>query len=200
MMRHIGKDVKKPNKQTALAIVRMLRDKYDDEDLDDLLMFFSERPKGKAKTAEQWVAQAAGKKDIRDAVNYVYVNSGMAYATNGHRAHRALTGLADGFYCPATMTTVNCEGLVFPDVERVIRRPAGVAVYNCIDRMSRVEFKPARGRVLVRLECAQGNGYIDEDYILQATNGDTRREFARFNDTWYGSSEFGDFVVKGLNG
>lgn len=200
-MRPIRREAKKPNKPTALAMVRALRDKYEDEDLDDLLMFFAERPRGKAKTAEQWVAQAVAKKDTREALNYLYVKGRRAYGADGHRAHYAPTDLADGFYCPATLAPVNGGSLIYPDIERVMVKPRHLAAtFNRLDSMDRVEVGTVQGKALVRRKCVQGEGYVDEGYITQAVNGDIGREFEHYVNTWFGSSEFGEFVVMGCPG
>lgn len=53
-----------------------------------------------AKTVYAWVAKAAAKKDLRKYLNYVYVNDGVAVATDGHRLHLAPSDLEPGMYDP----------------------------------------------------------------------------------------------------
>ncbi|AAQ96571.1 hypothetical protein [Vibrio phage VP16C] len=55
---------------------------------------------------EQWVGLAAAKEHEPRGLHLLRVESGMAYASDGHRAHWAPTYFADGYYDPRTLQPV----------------------------------------------------------------------------------------------
>jgi hypothetical protein len=67
----------------------------------------------------KWVALAVCKKEIRQYLNYVYVEDGVAIATDCHRIHATPTILEDGYYCPKSGMKVDDQGK-FPPWKRVI--------------------------------------------------------------------------------
>lgn len=79
------------------------------------------------KTLAQWVAKAAGKRDARNYLNYVYADhtAGRLVAMDGHRMH--VTSLPaqgfdqPGYYCPKTQEYLHgVEFATYPAYERII--------------------------------------------------------------------------------
>lgn len=62
-------------------------------------------------TTFDWLARAAAKDDVRKSLNFVKVENGVGYGTDGHRIHKA-TGLdlADGFYDKAGAKVFELDG------------------------------------------------------------------------------------------
>lgn len=114
----------KPNKATAFDTVLELRLQEGDigpntEKLDQLLNFFAPAIPAKPKTPFEWVAKAAGVKDVRQNLNSVYVENGTMVGCDGHRLHWAPTTLENGYYCPKTGLQVKDHGK-YVDWKRVI--------------------------------------------------------------------------------
>ena len=194
-MKSLGKNAKKPNKKTALELVRELRLKYDDSSLDDLILFFATRQKGVAKTAEQWVCRAVAIKDDRPALNYMYVEKGIAYGTDGKRAHAASTGLENGYYDPASLERVEFDGK-FPEIERILElKGGGCATFSTnIEELSRVEFVG-----VIRYIHKPSDSVVSVEALREALNGDELAEVViRDNGYWQGVSAFGRFTVMGV--
>lgn len=123
----INKDVKKASKAQAFELIKNLKEggQLSEHDIDSLIKYFAPSIPAKPKTAFQWVAKAAAKKDVRDYLNYVYVTEeGEAQATDGHRVHRAFVdGYEPGYYCPKTGLKIEGgpKNGKFPDIDRVMR-------------------------------------------------------------------------------
>lgn len=205
-MRSLRKDAKKPSKKIALEMIRGLREQYDNECLDDLILFFSDRQKGIAKTAEQWVCRAVATKDIRHYLNYMYVEDGQAYGTDGHRAHTAPTSLADGYYAPASLEPVDMDA-TFPNVQQVLKIQGTRAVCTSINDLDLVDME-YNGKLITRFHHKESDLLVSNKYIKDAVNGDNSAELSLYttstrtnitNNSWYGESKFGRFVVMGVN-
>lgn len=96
---------KRPTKAQANIALRAYIDQHGlpeyDSNLADLVAFFLPPVPKKPKSAFQWIASAAGVKDIRQWVNYVHVTNGQCFATDGHRLHIMLSHLDEGVYLPS---------------------------------------------------------------------------------------------------
>ena len=120
---------KKPSKAKALDALKAVIDagtlEGSEHHLAALYAFFmptGPNIKTAAKDNFAWVALAAAKNDVRDYLNYVYVNEEHITATDGHRMHRApnLDGLAPGFYHPNGEKAGEPDWQLFPDVDRIV--------------------------------------------------------------------------------
>ena len=117
---------KKPSKRDAQATIRELADRYPDAvpDLAGLYAYFMPTKPKTAKTAFDWVAQAAAVKDCRAHLNWVYVTAeGDMVATDGHRLHRAPApaSLLPGYYDPRNGDWVHGPDFAkYPDYARVL--------------------------------------------------------------------------------
>lgn len=85
-------DVKKPSKTNALNLINLLHtDSICDDDkgviLAQLYQYFIPATPAKPKTAEQWIAKAVPKKDIRYFLQYLYSDGSNLVGTDGHRMH-----------------------------------------------------------------------------------------------------------------
>lgn len=179
--------------------LKIKRRELDPEDLDSLLLYFAPPLPKKARTVEQWVAKAvASGKEARAYLRYLFVKDGIIMASDGHRAHRGKTSLADGFYCPKTFAPVDFDG-VFPDLDRVypIRSKLGVFEVNTL--VKGAVLKEKTGKTLAYRQISNGAA-VDEAYLADALNG---REdgVIRCDDEgrcMVGDSEFGEWVVMGM--
>lgn len=197
---------KKPSRAEAYALVLDMktgRRELEDYDVDALLRFFAPALPKRAKTAEQWVAKAAADQyELRKPLQYIRVEDGIAYASNGHRAHRCKTTWADGYYCPKTFLPVDFDERPI-DIKRVF-----------LDRRHCEEFtiegleygalpckeKDARPLEYVRVPDSVA---VARGYFLDAVNGaETGPIFyaagAPHAQKIVGDGEFGDWVVMGL--
>ena len=123
---------RKPKKERLQAIVRDLYagEMTDAERLDSLALLYTHfmpAAPAKPKTLAQWIARAAGKKDVRYYINYVYADHAAQrlVATDGHRLHLMPLPAQGfdkaGFYCPTTLEYLHDEEFAnFPDVDRII--------------------------------------------------------------------------------
>ena len=117
---------KRPNKADAQETLRALADQYPEAlpDLAGLYAYFMPTKSKTAKTAFDWVAQAAAVKDCREYLNFVYVTAeGDMVATDGHRLHRAPApaSLLPGYYDPRNGDWVHGPDFAkYPDYARVL--------------------------------------------------------------------------------
>ena len=128
---------RKPKKDHLQQIVREMyeNDLTDAERLESLALLYTHfmpAAPAKPKTLAQWVARAAGKKDVRYYLNYVYADHAAQrlVATDGHRLHfmplPAQGFDQPGFYCPKTLEYLHDEQYTnFPDIDRIIPNRAG---------------------------------------------------------------------------
>ena len=194
----------KPTKKEAFALVMQLKNGHhlSGYDVDSLLNYFAPPQPKKPKTAIQWVAMAAGKNDVRQFLNTVRVQAGMATACDGHRMHECATDLDDGFYDPKTLCKVDTTDFVgkYPDTSRLWAKTttADDALKchtrdkNLIDIPQVVELNDAG------IRCVQtGQGQYQEKYWLAATQGDARLCTAK-NGKAIGRNKFGSFIIMGM--
>jgi len=162
------------------------------EEIDSLLLYFAPPHPKRAKTDLQWVAKAAaGVHNARPELRYVYVRDGVAVATDGHRAHRAPTTLADGWYDPRTYARVVFDGK-YPDLDSVTPDRAACQTIAVSDlERGTTDIKTVYLRV-------SGGVAVDERYLLDALNSSTDGAVHYTEDTMAGDSEYGDWVIAGL--
>ena len=129
---------KAPSKAIAQGIIRDLAEQHPDSvrELAQLYAYFMPPKPKTPKTAFQWVAMAAGVKDIRYYLNYVYVTAEHLAATDGHRLHRApnTDNLAPGYYHPITGDFAHPpEYSEYPDTAKVIPSPGESVPFKFTD-------------------------------------------------------------------
>lgn len=120
----MSENAKKATRKAAYEMAVKLKqgEVLSDNELDSLLLYFAPSAPKVAKTAIEWVAKAVATKDIRYYLNFIRVQDGFAYGTDGHRIHRAVSDLPTGFYCPKTLALVNDVGGTYPRVAEVMTR------------------------------------------------------------------------------
>lgn len=126
--------VRKYKKAEARSALKVIFENHAEQLSDDALFhlgqlyrhFMPPAPRA-AKTLEQWVAKAAGKKDVRYYLNYLYADpAGYLVATDGHRMHviDLPEGMQPGYYCPKTLERLHdTEEWRYPDWQRITPRP-----------------------------------------------------------------------------
>lgn len=201
---------KKPSRSEAYTLVLDMktgRRELQDRDVDALLRFFAPPLPKRAKTAEQWVAKAAGGwrevREVRKQLQYIMVENGVAYASDGRRAHRCKTTWADGYYDPKTFLPVGFNGVpvdiarVFPDRRQRFKDFSIEALeYGALARKE----GDARPLEYVRVpdSVAVARGYF-EDAVNGAETGPVFYADGPLRaQTMVGDGEFGDWVIMGL--
>ena len=133
--------IRKPKKAEAQNALKSIFEEHADQLSDDALFhlgqlyrhFMPPAPRA-PKTLEQWAAKAAGKKDVRYFLNYVYADpAGYLVATNGHRMHviDLPEGMRPGYYCPKTLEWLHdVEEWRYPDWQRIIPRPGTLPLHR----------------------------------------------------------------------
>lgn len=94
-------------------------------ELDAFINYFAPAVPKTPKTAFEWVAKAVAESDIRKYLNFVFVQDGVAVATDGARVHFANVDMPNGYYDAKTGLAVEDKGR-YPDWRRIIPRD-GVA-------------------------------------------------------------------------
>lgn len=192
---------KKPSRSEAYALILDLktgRRELTDGDVDALIRFFAPTLPKKAKSAEQWVAKAAADQyEKREYLQYVYVENGRAYASNGHRAHRCKTALADGYYDPATLLPVDFDKpypnikAVFPDRNRCEESAFEKLEFGALP----LGEKKVRPLEYMRVPDSTA---VARRYIMDAMNGAESGPVFYARGVMAGDSEFGDWVIMEL--
>jgi len=187
----------KPNKNAAFDILikikKIIRQDTEmgvigESDLDSLINYFTPTIPKIPKTAEQWVAKACGTKDVRYYLNYLYVENGVAYGTDGHRMHWCDTKFDDGFYDPKTLLPTECDGK-YPDVSRFMldKNTLGELLTANLSEVSEI-FRD--------LHCYNlNNHYFQQKYINDALSGFKSINYYNKDDRIYSQSKFGQFVM-----
>jgi len=92
-----------------------------EEDLARLYRYFMPTSPAKPKTDWSWVALAAGKKDVRFYLNYIYSDGKRLMATDGSRLHLVKTDKYEpGYYDRAGTKIHDIDWHTYPNVDRVI--------------------------------------------------------------------------------
>lgn len=194
--------MKKITKQEAYDIVRQAEANGGvvmGSELKELVRYFAPPIPKIAKTAEQWVAMACGKKDIREWPNYLHALGGWLYGTDGHRIHRTHTSLVDGYYEPVTLLPSTAYLRPFPIAGREsaffpsampsagVRFDSGEEVHGPNVKNCELVCFPALSDVP-----------FDKKLLRQACNGEESTLLYLDSKTAYGHSTFGQFVIMGV--
>ena len=165
--------IRKPTKTKAQHSLRSIFEDHADQLSDDALFhlgqlyrYFMPPAPRTPKTLEQWAAKAAGKKDVRYFLNYVYADpAGYLVATNGHRMHvmDLPEGMRPGYYCPKTLEWLqDHEEWRYPDWQRIIPRPGTLPLHR-LD-ISTWKVDEIEGKAVYRMPdgVALNKQYVDE--------------------------------------
>lgn len=214
----IDNTAKKASKAEAFAILLAMKAGQvpTPKQIDSMLLHFAPKTNEKAKSAIEWVAKAAAVKDPREYLNYVCVIAGVAYASNGHIAHRADVTVPDGYYCPKTLLRVDFKAKP-ADFARIYAQAPGALQLKTkltdaellpgdkttgpVRRVTAASFEvgaPAAmsSRFIERQLIAAGNGNSDPSFWMQPA-GHGRTGAPKYRA--YGYCEFGDWIVMSLN-
>lgn len=159
--------IKKPTKTDAQQIIKRIAEQCPEQiqDLAALYVYFMPATPKKPKTDFQWVAQAAGKKDVRYYLNYVYVDEKNIVATDGHRLHMIPNSdnIEPGYYLPNGDKAHGPDFAKYPDYEQVKPATGEIKEYN-IDSLG---IKEGGGIIAYNL----GDNYYQKLYLDQALTG-----------------------------
>lgn len=192
----ISLTAKKATRKAAYGLVIKLKHNQSltDEQMDSLLLYFAPSAPKVAKTAIEWVAKAAAKNDVRYYLNYIRVQDGYAYATDGHRMHRAVSDLPTGFYCPITLAQVDCDA-TYPDPNRVMTRLSNVKPY-VTDLTLLTKGVSHKTNYLLKPDIDIA---VKESYLMTALNGqdDLLIEYEPYNSGYriHGDNQFGTYII-----
>lgn len=196
----INAGIKRATKQEAFDIVHdalISGDPVTSNQLQALLLYFAPPVPARPKTAEQWVAKAAGVRDVRPWVNYLQSDGKHLYGTDGHRAHRCPTDLPAGAYCPKTLLPVTGDYAAAPSVmaER-IREWFSV---SHTQSHGAITSSDCERDVIDGKHPLHVSHLPDSDVRVQSTYLDqaapTWLAVAGPTDKIYGGNEFGDFII-----
>lgn len=117
-------NLKKDEAQTLIAelATQDLTEKEREFKLARLYTYFTPASPKKPKTDEQWIGLAmAGKKDIREYLQFIKANEGDLVATDGHRLH-LISGYdtEDNSWYDKSMNSIEGIEYRYPDYKRVI--------------------------------------------------------------------------------
>jgi len=142
------------------------------DDVEAIYKYFLPALPKIAKTNFEWVAKAAAKNHVREAMNYVHVANGVAEATDGHRLHRAPVDLPDGFYDPKGEMPVDGEHLSFPDTTRIW--PSGSV--TMVQHEAGWETAEMYGNI-VGQKVGDTDTWLQSKYVAAAVNGESNVMF-----------------------
>lgn len=117
---------RKGNKKECFNIVKELATETNPEfreaKLSILYSYFMPSTPKMPKTEMDWCQSATAKKDVREYLQYVYVNAnGRMSGTDGHRVHIVEnSGMAEGYYDKAG-NKVDLD-YKYPDIDRIIKK------------------------------------------------------------------------------
>lgn len=193
----LSRTARKANKKAAYDMAVKLKkgETLNTTELDSLLLYFAPSLPKKATSAMQWVAKAAAVNEERKYLNYVRVQNGTAYASDGGRIHIAKTDLPEGWYCPLTLASVSPD-LHAPDYLRVTKRMANAATTHAtLGELT----KGVEGKSPYLLHPVLDTA-VNENYLLDALNtqdANAAFEYEEYNASYrlHGSHDFGDFIV-----
>lgn len=192
----ISPDAKKPTRSEAMnyAQTLALTGKLSDGAAQELLLYFAAPPARRpAKSAMEWVARAVPKVDVRHFLCYVWVSpEGVAYGTDGHRAHIAtVEGYATGFYDAKTLKPVDVDGK-YPNVDRVL--PKITADDTVTPSLMAREVLTANNQLLY----THNDKYVSAEYLHDALNGGDDTVGVHYSGQFTGRSDFGHFLIMGV--
>ena len=189
--------IERPNKTTAFDLTVKLASGVELSQVEKCLLvnYFSPPLAKKPKTAFQWVALAAAKKDVREYLKYVYVtDQGEMVASDGERMHYAPTDIPGGFYCPKTGLKVNVD-LKFPENwQRIAKesrqyhhKPKEVSTCTARNALS-------KGITWVTYDNAHATHGWQLSYVNDAQPVEIEVP-VEHNGKLHGNSQFGEFVI-----
>jgi hypothetical protein len=169
-------------------------DSMKGEELERLLPFFEPRMPAQAKTSEQWVKKAVGKKDHRSWVNFMYSDEGYLYATDGHRAHKAPTDLPSGCYDPVSMLKVEDNDAQITQLVRMFDAPQVNPLVAIVSEG--VDIVMTRKVHNIRFDGIGAT--FNKKYLMDATNRDVTTRLLVADNKARGFIGFGEFIVMGI--
>lgn len=191
----------KPTRRQACAHVKKLAEHIPMAHLEELLLYFTAPPvRRPAASAAEWVARAVAAQDVRRYLCYMWVSpEGVAYGTDGHRAHIApVEGFAPGYYDPKTLKPApEAEGK-YPNVERLM--PTIAAEHS-------VALSDLSRQLLVNVEHDRPvyhhkGAYVMQSYLNDALNGCDALPVEIHGDgasaKWCGANEYGRYLIMGV--
>ena len=200
---HLNKDAEKPSKSEALRRVLDLQAGRGDSAglLDDLLLYFTVPPARRpAKSVMEWVARAVAVQDVRHYLTYLWVSpEGIAYGTDGHRAHfAAVEGVAPGYYDAKTLKPVEVEGK-YPDVNRLMPRGAADQCVALAELGAAVGGGVNGQGVAHHFAAYTSEGAaVMQAYLNDALNGCESMPIDVHGNIWTGVNEFGTYLIMGV--
>lgn len=193
----MSENAKKATRKAAYEMAIKLKqgEVLSDNELDSLLLYFAPSAPKVAKTAIEWVAKAVATNDIRYYLNFIRVQDGFAYGTDGHRIHRAASDLPTGFYCPKTFAPVDVDG-TYPRVEQVMTRLKDtVNTQATLGDLTKGVSDKKPYMLHGGLDVAVSTSYITS--ALNSSDDSSVIEYEPYNSGYriHGSNEHGVFVV-----
>lgn len=194
----ISADAKRATKKIAYEMAIKLKqgEVLSDKELDSLLLYFAPSAPKVAKTAIEWVAKAVATNDIRYYLNFIRVQDGFAYGTDGHRIHRAVSDLPTGFYCPKTLALVDDVGGTYPRVAEVMTRLKDADNTRAtLGELTKGVSAKKPYLLHEGLDVAISANYITS--ALNSSDDSSVIEYEQYNSSYriHGSNEHGVFVV-----
>lgn len=194
----ISADAKRATKKIAYEMAIKLKqgEVLSDNELDSLLLYFAPSAPKVAKTAIEWVAKAVATNDIRYYLNFIRVQDGYAYGTDGHRIHRAVSDLPTGFYCPKTLALVDDVDGTYPRVGQVMTRLKDADNTRAtLGELTKGVSAKKPYLLHEGLDVAISANYITS--ALNSSDDSSVIEYEQYNSSYriHGSNEHGVFVV-----
>lgn len=162
-------------------------------DLDAFINYFAPSVPKVPKTAFEWVAKAVGINDIRSYLNFVYVEDGVAVATDGHRLHFANVDMPNGYYDARTGLEVTPDFGKFPEWRRVVPRDGTAKKSEKWEQATTTTNKKPEFITLIDNRSFLKK-YLDE---ALATPGNTLLTDEGAASRVTGDNQFGTFVIMG---
>lgn len=177
-------------KNTAFNLLKSLREgeALTLEEIDSILLRFAPAAPAKVKpnNVMAWVAKGVAKQDVREYLQYIRVEGGYAYGTNGHVLFKAKVDEADGWYCPKTLLAYDApESWRAPKYDQLLN---GVEYkHKFYDRLTVAEMTQSLlGRDAVyqystpdahNVNLSYARVMVNRNYLDAATNADDSAEF-----------------------
>jgi hypothetical protein len=119
---------KKPSKADAfkalLGVIEELEDSHPElcTQVSRVYKYFELTTRGKPKNSEDWTAKAMGKDDIRQYLNWLYIDGDNKVASDGNRMHLTANddGKPTGYYDKGGIKHHSEEHWKFPDYNRLL--------------------------------------------------------------------------------
>lgn len=184
------------------------------EEIDSILLRFAPTPPAKVKgnNAMAWVAKAVAKQDVREYLQYIRVEGGYAYGTNGHALFKAEVDEDDGWYCPKTLLAYDApDSWRAPKYDQLLR---GIDLkHKFYARLTVAEMTQSLlGRDAVYCYSTPdafnenltfARVMVNRNYLAAATNSDDRAEFNVHDNgggmmVLHGRNEMGEWLISNM--